>query len=188
MARNQRVGGGSMDDWMSWYKEVLDQTAETYFYPDQTTGAEKARKGSGHHHLTGPIYVEDADPGDILQIEILDIDPGAYGFNLNPTTSFVKLGLLADDYPEGKVRWYSVNRRDMSYEFLSGIKVPVRPFPGTIGVELPDKGMWSNVPPGKHGGNLDNKDLVAGTVLYLPGWVKGAGLKTGGPPPAPGHG
>src|SRR3990170_6074907 len=52
------VPGATIEDWMSWYKEVLDQTAETYFYPDQTTGAEKARKGSGHHHLTGPIYVE----------------------------------------------------------------------------------------------------------------------------------
>lgn len=185
---SKMVPGATIEDWMSWYKEVLDQTAETYFYPDSTTGAEKLKKGAGHHHLTGPIYVEDADPGDVLQIEILDIEPNAYGFNLNPTTSFVKLGLLADDFPEGKVRWYSVNRKDMTYEFLPGIKVPIKPFPGTIGVELPDKGMWSNVPPGKHGGNLDNKDLVTGTVLYLPVWIKGAGFKTGDAHLAQGHG
>jgi len=182
------VPGATIEDWMSWYKEVLDQTVETYFYPDETTGAQKARKGAGHHHLTGPIHIEGAEPGDILQIEILDIDPGAYGFNLNPTTSFVKLGVLADEFPEGKVRWYSVNRRDMTYEFMPGIQVPVRPFPGTIGVELPEKGMWSNVPPGRHGGNLDNKDLVAGTVLYLPVWNKGAGFKTGDAHLAQGHG
>ncbi len=182
------VPGATIEDWMSWYKEVLDQTAETYFYPDETTGAQKARKGAGHHHLTGPIHIEGAEPGDILQIEILDIDPGAYGFNLNPTTSFVKLGVLADEFPEGKVRWYSVNRRDMTYEFMPGIQVPVRPFPGTIGVELPETGMWSNVPPGRHGGNLDNKDLVAGTVLYLPVWNKGAGFKTGDAHLAQGHG
>ena len=185
---SKMVPGATIEDWMTWYKEVLDQTKETYFYPDETTGAEKKRKGAGHHHLTGPINIEGAEPGDMLQIEILDIDPGAYGFNLNPTTSFVKLGVLADDFPEGKVRWYSVNRREMNYEFLPGIKVPVKPFPGTIGVELPDKGMWSNVPPGKHGGNLDNKDLVAGTVLYLPVWVKGGMFKTGDAHLAQGHG
>lgn len=182
------VPGATIEDWMSWYKEVLDQTAETYFYPDETTGAQKMKRGAGHHHLTGPIHIEGAEPGDMLQIEILDIDPGAYGFNLNPTTSFVKLGVLADEFPEGKVRWYSVNRRDMNYEFMPGIQVPVRPFPGTIGVELPETGMWSNVPPGKHGGNLDNKDLVAGTVLYLPVWNKGAGFKTGDAHLAQGHG
>jgi acetamidase/formamidase len=182
------VPGATIEDWMAWFKQVMDETAETYFYPDEMTGAQKARKGAGHHHLTGPIHIEGAEPGDMLQIEILDIDPGAYGFNLNPTTSFVKLGVLADEYPEGKVRWYSVNRRDMTYEFMPGIQIPVRPFPGTIGVELPEKGMWSNVPPGRHGGNLDNKDLVAGTVLYLPVWNKGAGFKTGDAHLAQGHG
>ena len=100
----------------------------------------------------------------------------------------MKLGLLKEDYPNGKVRWYTVDRKDMTFEFQPGIKVPVRPFPGTIGVELPDQGMWSNVPPGRHGGNLDNKDLVAGTVLYLPVWVKGAGFKTGDSHFAQGHG
>src|SRR4030066_1258085 len=65
------VPGATIEDWMSWYKEVLDQTAETYFYPDETTGAQKTRKGAGHHHLTGPIHIEGAEPGHILQIEIL---------------------------------------------------------------------------------------------------------------------
>jgi acetamidase/formamidase len=185
---SKMVPGATIEDWMEWYGKVLEETAECYFYPDDYTGAEKKKKGSGHHHLTGPIHVEGAEPGDMLQVEILDIDPNAYGFNLNPTTSFVKLGVLADDFPEGKVRWYSVDRRDMTYEFLPGIKVPVVPFPGTIGVELPEKGMWSNVPPGKHGGNLDNKDLVAGTVFYVPVHVKGAGFKTGDSHLAQGHG
>jgi len=185
---NKMVPGATIEDWMNWYGDLLEETAETYFYPDDTTGAQKKKKGSGHHHLTGPIYIEEAEPGDMLQVEILDIDPNAYGFNLNPTTSFAKLGLLADDFPEGKVRWYSVDRRDKTYEFLPGIKIPVKPFPGTIGVELPEKGMWSNVPPGKHGGNLDNKDLVAGTVFYVPIWIKGAGFKTGDSHLAQGHG
>jgi acetamidase/formamidase len=184
----QMIPGAAIEDWMKWFKEVIDKTPETYTYPDTLTGAKKLKRGAGHHHLTGPIYVNGAEPGDILQVEILEIVPTAYGFNLNPETSFVKLGLLADDYPKGKTRWYRVDLKNMKFEFAPGIEIPVRPFPGTIGVELPDAGMWSNVPPGRHGGNLDNKDLVAGTVLYLPVWVKGAGFKTGDSHLAQGHG
>lgn len=184
----QMVPGVDIQDWMKWFKEVIDRTAETYTYPDDVTGAKKLKRGAGHHHLTGPIYVNGAEPGDALQIEILDIVPNAYGFNLNPETSFAKLGLLAEEYPQGKVRWYRVDLKQMKFEFAPGIEIPVRPFPGTIGVELPEAGMWSNVPPGRHGGNMDNKDLVAGTVLYLPVWVKGAGLKTGDSHLAQGHG
>jgi len=185
---SKMVPGATIDDWMNWYGKVLSETAETYFYPDEKTGAQKKKKGSGHHHLTGPIYIEEAKPGDMLEIEILNIEANNYGFNLNPTTSFVKLGLLADDYPQGKVRWYAADLKKMKYDFLPGIEVPIKPFPGTIGVELPEKGMWSNVPPGKHGGNLDNKDIVEGTVLYLPVHVKGAGFKTGDSHLAQGHG
>lgn len=182
------VPGADINDWMKWFKEVQDKTEETYTYPDTLTGAAKLKRGAGHHHLTGPIYINQAEPGDILQIEILDIVPTAYGFNLNPEASFAKLGLLVDDYPKGKVRWYYADLKKMNFEFLPGIEIPIRPFPGTIGVEIPEKGMWTNVPPGRHGGNMDNKDLVAGTVLYLPVWIKGAGLKTGDSHFAQGHG
>ncbi len=182
------VPGADINDWMAWYKEIIDKKPEVYTYPDPVTGATKNKRGPGHHHLTGPIYVNDAEPGDLLQIEILDIVPNAYGFNLFPETSFQKLGLLAEDYPHGQVRWYRADLKSMKFEFSPGIEVPIRPFPGTIGVELPDAGSWSNVPPGKHGGNLDNKDLVAGTALYLPVHVKGAGLKTGDSHLAQGHG
>ena len=68
--------GADINDWMGWYKEVIAQTEETYIYPDDVTGAKKIKKGGGHHHLTGPIYIEDAEPGDFLQVEILEIDPG----------------------------------------------------------------------------------------------------------------
>ena len=184
----QMIPGAQIEDWMKWFKEVIDKTPETYTYPDQLTGAKKNKRGAGHHHLTGPIFVNGAEPGDVLQVEILEMVPAAYAFNLNPETSFVKLGLLADEYPKGKTRWYRVDLKNMKFEFTPGVEIPVRPFPGTIGVELPDAGMWSNVPPGRHGGNLDNKDLVAGTALYLPVWVKGAGFKTGDSHLAQGHG
>jgi len=173
------VPGAEIDDWAGWYKELIDSDPEVYFFPDERTGAEKKKKGPGHHSLTGPIYIEEAKPGDILQVEILNIEPNAYGFNLNPTTSFVKLGLLADDFPEGKVRWYSVDSKKKSYEFAPGIEIPVQPFPGTIGVEIGSAGRWSNVPPGAHGGNMDNKLMTEGSVFYVPAQVKGGLLKTG---------
>lgn len=177
--KGKMIPGAEIEDWMGWFKEVIAKTPNTSFYPDEKTGVEAAKKGAGHHTLTGPVHVNGAEPGDMLQIEILDIVPGNYGFNLNPETSFVKLGLLPEDFPKGRLNWYRVNPVKMNFEFLPGIEIPVKPFPGTIGVQLPEKGSWSNVPPGKHGGNMDNRELVAGTVLYLPVHVAGAGLKTG---------
>lgn len=177
--KGKMIPGAEIEDWMGWFKEVIAKTPDTGFYPDEKTGVKAAKKGAGHHTLTGPVHVNGAEPGDMLQIEILDIVPGSYGFNLNPETSFVKLGLLPEDFPKGRLNWYRVNPVKMNFEFLPGIEIPVKPFPGTIGVQLPDKGSWSNVPPGKHGGNMDNKELVAGTVLYLPVHIPGAGLKTG---------
>ncbi len=177
--QGKMIPGAEIQDWMSWYKDVIGQTPDASFYPDDKTGVKAAKKGAGRHTLTGPISIKGAEVGDMLQIEILDIVPGSYGFNLNPETAFVKLGLLPEDFPKGGLTWYRVDSKNMKFQFLPGIEIPIRPFPGTIGVELPEKGMWSNVPPGKHGGNMDNKELVAGTVLYLPVHVPGAGLKTG---------
>jgi acetamidase/formamidase len=173
------IPGVGTDTWIKWYKELVRNTPETYFYPDPVTGGEKLLKGANHATLTGPIYIDTAEPGDILEIEILKIIPKAYAFNLNPETSFLKAGLLPEDFPKGTVRWYDVDLKKMKTKFCPGIEIPIRPFPGTIGVELPEKGKWTNIAPGRHGGNIDNKELVPGTVLYIPVGVKGGGLKTG---------
>jgi len=173
------VPGVGTSDWIKWYKELRNNTPRTYLYPDPVAGIEKLLKGPNHATLTGPIYIDGAEPSDVLQIEVLDIIPKAYGFNLNPETSFLKAGLLSEDFPRGKVIWYHVDTKKMSFKFLPGIEVPIRPFPGTIGVEIPDPGKWSNLPPGRHGGNIDNKELVPGTIIYIPVGVKGAGFKTG---------
>ena len=180
--------GVSIEEWMAWYKEAIAKDPDVYFYPNEKTGAEKLQRGAGHHTLTGPIYVQEAEPGDALQVEILAIEPYEHGFNLNPITSFMKLGLLAEDFPDGKTRWYTIDKKRMMYDFAPGIEIPVKPFPGTIGLEMAAPGKWSNVPPGVHGGNMDNKDMVAGTVLYLPVLVKGGLLKTGDSHLAQGHG
>ena len=173
------VPGIQAEEWIKMYKEEMAKYPGTYFYPDPTTGVEKTERHPNHTNLTGPIYVEGAEPGDILQIEILEIIPKEYGFNINPEPAFVKQGLLADDFSEGRVKWYRVNLEKNDFDFLPGVKLPLRPFPGTIGVQLPEPGRYTNIPPGKHAGNLDCKELIAGTVLYVPVWVKGAGVVTG---------
>jgi acetamidase/formamidase len=182
------VPGVDINDWARWYGILMEETPEIHTYPDPTTGLGKLKKGAAHHSLTGPICVNGAEPGDALQIEILDIKPNRYAFNLFPDASFLKAGLLPEDFPNGKVTWYRVNLRKMNFRFLPGIEIPIKPFPGSIGVELPKKGKWSSIPPGRHGGNIDNKDLVVGTVLYLPVGVAGAGLKTGDSHLIQGHG
>ena len=171
--------GATLGDWADAFRKVMAADPEVYIRQDPETGAEHLRKGAGHHHLTGPIHVAGAEPGDALQVEILHIEPYPYGFNLNPQSSFLNLGLLPEDFPEGGMRWYTVDPQTGCYEFQPGVTVKTSPFPGSIGVELAENGRWSNVPPGRHGGNMDNKELTAGTVLYLPVHVAGAGLKTG---------
>lgn len=173
------VPGVQTEDWIRMYKEEMAKYPDTYFYPDPATGVKKTEKRPNHTHLTGPIHVEGAEPGDILQIEILEIIPTAYGFNINPEPSFMNNGLLAGDFTKGGVRWYRADLKKMEFGFLPGIKVPLRPFPGTLGVQLPEAGRYTNIPPGKNAGNLDCKELIAGTVLYVPIWVKGAGVVTG---------
>ncbi|MBP2673839.1 MAG: putative acetamidase/formamidase, partial [Deltaproteobacteria bacterium] len=174
------VPGSQLEDWMKMYKEEMAKYPDTNFYPDAATGVQKKEKRPNHTHLTGPIYIEEAEPGDILQIEILEIVPYPDGFNIHPEPTFMKNGLLADDYPnmKGRVKWYRADAKG-EIEFLPGVKIPLRPFPGTLGVQLPEPGRYTNIPPGKNAGNLDCKELIAGTVLYVPVWIKGAGVMTG---------
>ena len=102
--KGKMIPGAEIEDWMAWYKDVMAKTPDASFYPDDKTGVQAAKKGAGHHTLTGPIFVNGAEPGDMLQIEILDIVPGSYGFNLNPETSFVKLP-NRQDHRNPRPRW-----------------------------------------------------------------------------------
>lgn len=173
------VPGSTTEDWIRMYKEEMAKYPGTHFYPDPATGVEKKEKRPNHTHLTGPIYIEGAEPGDILQIELLEIIPAVDCFNIAPEPSFMKNGLLADDFTKGRVRWYRADLKKNGIGFLPGVKIPIRPFPGTLGVQLPEPGRYANIPPGKHAGNLDCKELIAGTVLYVPVWAKRAGVVTG---------
>jgi acetamidase/formamidase len=142
---------------------------------EQVTGE---RRGPGGHILTGPVYVEGAEPGDVLEVKVLSIDlPIDYGYNGCS-------GYLRDncDLSQGtpRTRIIALDRDRMTAEFLPGIVIPLKPFFGSMGVApAPEIGRVSSNPPGRHAGNLDNRELVAGSVLYIPIFVRGALFEVG---------
>jgi acetamidase/formamidase len=133
------------------------------------------RKGPGGHILTGPVYVEGAEPGDALQVDILSIDlPIDYGYN--GCSGYVRENC---DRSIG-IRIIPLDRKAMTATFAPGIVVPLKPFFGSMGTAPdPALGRVSSTPPGRHAGNIDNKELVAGTTLYIPVFVPGALFEVG---------
>jgi acetamidase/formamidase len=150
--------------------------------------ADTAAKRVGGHILTGPIYVEGADSGDVLEVRIQSITlPVAYGYN--GCSGFVReLCRNPNDTSTGRggrgggggSRLITLDRKNMTAEVAPGITVPLRPFWGSMGVApAPALGAVNSNPPSRHAGNLDNKELVAGTTLYIPIFTKGALLFVG---------
>jgi acetamidase/formamidase len=133
------------------------------------------RKGPGGHILTGPVYVEGAEPGDVLEVKILAILlPLDYGYN------GCKGFLPENCEPDTPIRILNLDRSRMIAEFAPGIVLPLHPFFGSMGVApAPELGRVSSNPPGRHAGNLDNRELVAGTTLYIPIFTRGALFEIG---------
>ena len=141
--------------------------------------------GRGPHTLTGPIYVNGAAPGDVLKVTLNRIVPRAYATNFNVPGMF---GQFPDKYPDGQVKYLYLDMDRMETEFVPGVFVPVKPFPGITGVARKEPGRYSSVPPGEFAGNLDIRDFVEGTSLYVPVWVPGALFWTGDSHAAQGNG
>jgi acetamidase/formamidase len=135
-------------------------------------------KGPGGHILTGPIFVEGAEAGDTLEVRILSIKYSIpYAYNSFRPTSGV---LTAEDFPKGATRIIPLDAKRNVAKFSEHIEIPLRPFFGSMGVAPPEAaGRVSSAPPGTHAGNLDNKDLVAGTTLFIPVHVAGALFEAG---------
>src|SRR5580658_3963613 len=134
-------------------------------------------KGPGGHILTGPVAIEEAEPGDVLEIQILKINldtPWACnGFGPGR-------GYLPNDYPYGRSKIIPLDREKMLAHFSQGIDIPLHPFFGSMGIAPPEgAGRIDSAPPWMHAGNMDNKELVAGTTLFIPVHVKGALFEAG---------
>jgi acetamidase/formamidase len=133
------------------------------------------RKGPGGHILTGPVYVEGAEPGDALEVKILSIDFNIpYGYN--GCSGFVPANC---DRAAG-TKIIQLDSKTMTAEFMPGIVIPLHPFYGSMGVApAPELGRVSSNPPGRHAGNMDNKDLVVGSTIWIPVFAPGALFEIG---------
>jgi acetamidase/formamidase len=144
-------------------------------------------RGPSGHVLTGPIFVNGAQPGDTLEVRIQAIDLAVdYGYNRQrPYT-----GTLPDEFPGFFQRIIPIDRKAKTALVAPGVVVPVNgPFFGVMGVApLPAMGRISTSPPGIHTGNIDNRDMVAGTTLYMPVYAAGALFSVGDAHAAQGQG
>jgi acetamidase/formamidase len=133
--------------------------------------------GPGGHILNGPVFIDGAEPGDTLEVRIQKIDlaiPYAYnGFRFGA-------GFLTQDFTYSRTKIIPLDREHMTAKFAPDIVIPLHPFFGSMGVAPPESyGKISSAPPGIHAGNIDNKEMVAGTTLYLPVHARGALFEIG---------
>lgn len=171
-----------LSTWSLWAGEVAFGASL-----DEVLEVRRRYLGRGPHSLTGPVAVRGAKAGQVLRVDILQLDVGSTGFNLM-TPGQHSRGLLAADFPEGSVRHFKLDRRTMTADFRDGVRVPLRPFLGILGVAPAEEGPHISSVPGPFGGNIDCADLVAGTTLFLPIWVDEALFYAGDAHATQGHG
>ncbi len=133
-------------------------------------------KGPGGHILTGPVAIAEAEPGDVLEVQIqkIDLDVPFACNSFGPGRGF-----LPNDFPYARLKIIPLDRQRMIGKFAPGINLPLRPFFGSMGVAPPSAGRLNSGPPWMHAGNMDNKELVAGTTLFIPVFAKGALFEVG---------
>ena len=135
------------------------------------------------YNLGGPVRVEGARPGSTLEVEVLALTPGPWGW-----TAFIPgTGLLPDDFPDPYIRVFDLTNGELAY-LRDDIAIPIEPFFGTMGVCPAGAKEQAVMPPGRFGGNMDTRQLVRGTTLYLPVEVEGALFSCGDAHAAQGDG
>lgn len=143
------------------------------------------KQGLGPHTLTGPVYINEAEADDVLEIRIKQITPKTYGFNMiYPGTG----GTLPEDFPEGRIKEFDLDWENRQATFAPGIVIPLKPFLGSMGVAPKEPGRIHSSAPMTFGGNIDCKELVEGTILFLPIQVRGALFSCGDAHAAQGDG
>jgi acetamidase/formamidase len=148
--------------------------------------SEVKERGPGRHLLTGPVAITGARPGDVLEVRIKEIRMDVpYSWN-NYRAGF---GFLPEDFPGTRMKIVPLDRERLVGRFAPGIDIPLKPFFGSMGVAPPaSAGKIDSAPPGIHAGNLDNKELVAGTTLFIPVHAPGALFEVGDGHAAQGNG
>ena len=160
---------------------------------DELVALRRANPGGGPHSMTGPIYVNSAEPGDVMEIRIVKVVPKAFGINFNLSgKDFPTIGALAPDMPDGFIKFFTLDLKKRQAEFKPGITLDLRPFPGTLAVGIdpndpsPRKGgsadpmaPVSTLRPWKNGSNMDLNELQVGATIFIPIFLKGGLVWTG---------
>lgn len=156
---------------------VVINTLEGYggkITPESTVEDLAALPWDAVHCLTGPIFVNDAAPGDVLRIDIVDIEHDDWAW----TGIFPGIGVLSDEFGDFHLQQWRLGS-DMRVELRPGVRIPIEPFCGVMGVAFDEPGEHLTMPPRRTGGNIDTRHLIKGTTLYLPVDVPGALLSIG---------
>lgn len=122
------------------------------------------------HPLTGPVYIEDAEPGDVLAVTLHEIELGDWGF----AAIVPGLGQLTDEIQGPYLRTFALGKDRKEIQFTDKIKIPLKPFAGVMGVAADTDERLSTLPPRANGGNMDDPNMTVGTTVYFPVFVKGA--------------
>jgi acetamidase/formamidase len=168
-------------------------SGDTVHYDLRMAGHGQIAEGDGYeqaqmdfdtlYHLSGPLFVQKAAPGDTLRIEVLELEPGDWGW----ASVLPGLGLLPDDFPDPWAGTFDLRQRG-TVEIAPGIWLPTSPFLGTMGNHPGEPVQASAFPPHRGGGNMDTRHLTAGSTLWLPIWCDGALFSCGDPHAAQGDG
>ncbi|MBD3616634.1 MAG: acetamidase/formamidase family protein [Gracilimonas sp.] len=136
------------------------------------------------HPLTGPVYVENAEPGDVLKVTLHKIEMGDWGW----TAIVPGFGFLSDEFTEPWLKIFELGKDKKTARFSEDIEIPLKPFPGVMGVAPDTEEMLSTIPPRENGGNMDDPNITEGSVVYFPVLVEGALFSIGDTHAAQGHG
>lgn len=136
------------------------------------------------HPLTGPVYVEGAEPGDVLKVTLHKVEMGDWGW----TAIIPGFGFLADEFDEPYLKTFELGKDRKTAKFSENIEIPLKPFPGVMGVAPDTDEMLSTIPPRANGGNMDDPNMTEGSTIYFPVFVEGALFSIGDTHAAQGHG
>ena len=136
------------------------------------------------HPLTGPVYVEGAEPGDVLKVTLHKVEMGDWGW----TAIIPGFGFLADEFEEPWLKTFELGKDKKTAMFSENIEIPLKPFPGVMGVAPDTEDSLSTIPPRANGGNMDDPNMTEGSTIYFPVFVEGALFSIGDTHAAQGHG
>lgn len=136
------------------------------------------------HPLTGPVYVEGAEPGDVLKVTLHKVEMGDWGW----TAIIPGFGFLADEFDEPWLKTFELGKDRKTAMFSENIEIPLKPFPGVMGVAPDTEDSLSTIPPRANGGNMDDPNMTEGSTIYFPVFVEGALFSIGDAHAAQGHG